>query len=336
MDVDTSNSNRMKLECSSEEHALGTAAPFSSENTGGERRQDALHAQGEFLCFTTVCQAQSYSMLFPYVFTSIANGTTTVSQQPASSTGWGHAVVQQEEKVLNVRMNFDTIAPKTEQDDGEDELPAPDSPPSGRRQDSHDDVKRTLFPENEVVSIVKDEQQADDDDAYTPSAGTPLHPISFSPTQGAASPSSQTPTPPPDEAESKPTKKGKKSPPPPPQIIDHLAVATTEARGVFEEMKENWYQYAKLGRSREAGESMSCDCTYDPGEFFVLFFSFPLLFPPIFHFATSLFTCQRLVQMLTFHPHFSTRSPLNGLWRRRGLHQPSDPNRVSTWRLQVP
>lgn len=186
MDVDTSNSNRMKLECSSEEHALGTAAPFSSENTGGERRQDALHAQ--------------------------ANGTTTVSQQPASSTGWGHAVVQQEEKVLNVRMNFDTIAPKTEQDDGEDELPAPDSPPSGRRQDSHDDVKRTLFPENEVVSIVKDEQQADDDDAYTPSAGTPLHPISFSPTQGAASPSSQTPTPPPDEAESKPTKKGKKSP----------------------------------------------------------------------------------------------------------------------------
>lgn len=51
----------------------------------------------------------------------------------------------------------------------------------------------------------------------------------------------------------KPLKKG-------PQLIAHLQIATEEAMRTFIEIRENQYQYSTLGRSREALESMECEC----------------------------------------------------------------------------
>ena len=42
---------------------------------------------------------------------------------------------------------------------------------------------------------------------------------------------------------------------------------------VFVEIPSNHYQYGTLGRSREALESMTCDCQYDPGQSSRLSFS---------------------------------------------------------------
>lgn len=57
-------------------------------------------------------------------------------------------------------------------------------------------------------------------------------------------------------AEKRPLKKG-------PQLIGHLSVATEEAMRTFVEIQENHYQYSTLGRSREALESMTCECPSD-------------------------------------------------------------------------
>src|SRR6266850_127462 len=54
----------------------------------------------------------------------------------------------------------------------------------------------------------------------------------------------------------KPLKKG-------PQLIGHLSIAREEAMRTFVEMQENQYQYSTLGRSREALESMTCECPPD-------------------------------------------------------------------------
>ncbi|KAL1745307.1 hypothetical protein HDZ31DRAFT_36672 [Schizophyllum fasciatum] len=61
-------------------------------------------------------------------------------------------------------------------------------------------------------------------------------------------------------------KKGKKATPNPPQFIGHLPVAREEALRTFRQIPENWYQYAKLGKSREAMEGSTCDCEYEEGE----------------------------------------------------------------------
>ena len=50
-----------------------------------------------------------------------------------------------------------------------------------------------------------------------------------------------------------------------PQLIDHLPVAREEAMKTFVEITANHYQYGTLGLSREAGESMTCDCVYEHG-----------------------------------------------------------------------
>ncbi|EPQ55865.1 SET domain-containing protein [Gloeophyllum trabeum ATCC 11539] len=50
-----------------------------------------------------------------------------------------------------------------------------------------------------------------------------------------------------------------------PQLIGHLPRAEQEARSTFEEIPQNHYQYNTLGRSREALESMTCDCQYEHG-----------------------------------------------------------------------
>lgn len=50
------------------------------------------------------------------------------------------------------------------------------------------------------------------------------------------------------------------------QFIGHLPVAREDALKTFTEIPNNCYQYKTLGRVRELEESMTCDCTFEPGE----------------------------------------------------------------------
>ncbi|KAG9311141.1 hypothetical protein JVU11DRAFT_9056 [Chiua virens] len=50
-----------------------------------------------------------------------------------------------------------------------------------------------------------------------------------------------------------------------PQLIGDLPRAEEQARAIFIELPQNHYQYNTLGRSREALESMTCDCVYEHG-----------------------------------------------------------------------
>lgn len=52
----------------------------------------------------------------------------------------------------------------------------------------------------------------------------------------------------------------------PVQLIEHLPRAEEEALKCFAEIPANHYQYGTLGKSREALESMTCDCQYEHGE----------------------------------------------------------------------
>lgn len=52
-----------------------------------------------------------------------------------------------------------------------------------------------------------------------------------------------------------------------PQLIGDLPRAEEGARATFFELPGNHYQYNTLGRSREALESMTCDCVYEHGQF---------------------------------------------------------------------
>jgi len=64
---------------------------------------------------------------------------------------------------------------------------------------------------------------------------------------------------PPLAPDAKPVRKG-------PQLIGDLPLAEEEARRTFVELTDNHYQYGTLGRSREALESMTCDCQYEHGQ----------------------------------------------------------------------
>ncbi|MCO5598683.1 hypothetical protein L7F22_052781 [Adiantum nelumboides] len=56
------------------------------------------------------------------------------------------------------------------------------------------------------------------------------------------------------------------SPVGPTQTIEHLPIAKNEALSTFEEMKDNWYQNHKVGRSRGyEKEAMVCECHYRHG-----------------------------------------------------------------------
>ena len=70
---------------------------------------------------------------------------------------------------------------------------------------------------------------------------------SASPRTGSTTPSVSVPT-------TKPLKKKG------PQLIGELPIATEEAMKTFVQIEENHYQYSTLGRSREALESMTCEC----------------------------------------------------------------------------
>jgi hypothetical protein len=58
---------------------------------------------------------------------------------------------------------------------------------------------------------------------------------------------------------------------PGPQLIGHLPRAEEQALKTFAEIPANLYQYGTLGRSREALESMTCDCYYEHGSLPVFF-----------------------------------------------------------------
>jgi [histone H3]-lysine36 N-trimethyltransferase len=77
------------------------------------------------------------------------------------------------------------------------------------------------------------------------------------PTNEDQSPKAEAPASPP--TASKPVSTG-------PQLIGDLPRAEAEALRTFVEISENHYQYGTLGRSREALESMICDCQYEHGQ----------------------------------------------------------------------
>ncbi|KAI0776743.1 hypothetical protein BD413DRAFT_469039 [Trametes elegans] len=56
-----------------------------------------------------------------------------------------------------------------------------------------------------------------------------------------------------------------KPPKAPVQLIGHLPRAEEDAMKTFTQIPENHYQYGTLGKSREALESMTCDCQYEHG-----------------------------------------------------------------------
>jgi histone-lysine N-methyltransferase SETD2 len=87
-------------------------------------------------------------------------------------------------------------------------------------------------------------------------SATPKRDVSLPPQSASETPTSGTPIR--KNASSKPA----------PQLIGHLPKAEEEARRTFGELDDNVYQYGTLGRSREALESMTCDCQYVPGQFF--------------------------------------------------------------------
>ena len=54
------------------------------------------------------------------------------------------------------------------------------------------------------------------------------------------------------------------------QLIGDLPRAEEEASQQYQEIKENWYQFQTLGRSRNAEEGYACDCHYVKGIFHFL------------------------------------------------------------------
>ena len=109
--------------------------------------------------------------------------------------------------------------------------PSPDSPEDVEMDDDDEAPRKTdRSPKPEYPLTTKSE----------PSTSTSA---SASPRTGSTTPSMST----------KPLKKG-------PQLISDLPMATEEAMKTFVEIRENHYQYSTLGRSREALESMTCEC----------------------------------------------------------------------------
>ncbi|TFY70770.1 hypothetical protein EVG20_g2227 [Dentipellis fragilis] len=102
--------------------------------------------------------------------------------------------------------------------------------------DGMNDVKMEDIP----VDLVKHDVESD-----TPSVkAEPTPPPSMK--QGSTPP-----------VDAKPVNKG-------PQLIGYLPRAEEAAMKTFVEIRENHYQYQTLGRSREALESMICECVYEP------------------------------------------------------------------------
>lgn len=110
--------------------------------------------------------------------------------------------------------------------------PSPDSPPDDVEMDDDDRAPRKTdrSPKSESLLTAKSEPTTS--------------------TSASASPRPESTTP---SAPTKPLRKG-------PQLIGDLPITTEEAMKTFVEIQENHYQYSTLGRSREALESMTCEC----------------------------------------------------------------------------
>jgi hypothetical protein len=122
-----------------------------------------------------------------------------------------------------------------------------------------DEVRPSPAPSDDV----KMEDQVPRDIKRSPNTED-LIPIKSEPSTSTSSSTSPKPesTPP---AQRKPLKKG-------PQLIGNLPIAREEATRTFIEIQENQYQYSTLGRSREALESMTCECPPNGfGEFIPIF-----------------------------------------------------------------
>ena len=110
--------------------------------------------------------------------------------------------------------------------------PSPDSPDDAKMDDDDQAPRKTdRSPKPEYPLTIKSEPRTSTSSA------------SASPRTGSTTPSVPT----------KPLKKG-------PQLIGDLPISTEEAMKTFVEIQENHYQYSTLGRSREALESMTCEC----------------------------------------------------------------------------
>jgi [histone H3]-lysine36 N-trimethyltransferase len=105
---------------------------------------------------------------------------------------------------------------------------------------SHDDVKM------ENVDELPQKM------AFSPKTEDSL-PTKTEPSRSTSASASASPKPESTPSSRKPPKKG-------PQLIGDLPIAREEALKTFIEIQENHYQYSTLGRSREALESMTCEC----------------------------------------------------------------------------
>ncbi|KAG8215170.1 hypothetical protein J3R82DRAFT_8679, partial [Butyriboletus roseoflavus] len=113
------------------------------------------------------------------------------------------------------------------------------------------DIKR----EDEQAAVCRPPKLEDLDDVKPPPE-TPSVKTEPSPPPSLKREKSESSTPAP--ANGRPRRAG-------PQLIGGLPRAEQEARTAFIELPENHYQYNTLGRSREALESMTCDCVYEHG-----------------------------------------------------------------------
>ena len=112
--------------------------------------------------------------------------------------------------------------------------------------------------EGDVLMKEEDIDSALRDEPLPLSSASPDETASASPSTGDGSRVSTTPP-----AGSKPRGKAVKKEP---QLIGSLPRAEEAAMRTFTEIGENAYQYGTLGRSREALESMTCDCQYEHGQ----------------------------------------------------------------------
>lgn len=123
----------------------------------------------------------------------------------------------------------------------------------------HATIKREEGDEDTEMKDVKelDAVEKSASSSRSTSVGPKVQSVSQSPAGDSTRPSRTPPTG--SKAKIKVEKPG-------PQLIGHLPRAEDTAMASFTEIPENHYQYGTLGRSREAGESMTCDCQYEHGQ----------------------------------------------------------------------
>ena len=112
----------------------------------------------------------------------------------------------------------------------------------------------------EEGDFVMDYEMKEEDSVTIVAGSSSSHSVKSSPSPGVGDDDHSSASPPTG------TKSRVKKEKPGPQLIGHLPRAEEAAMKTFIEMELNHYQYNTLGRSREANESMTCDCQYEHGE----------------------------------------------------------------------